>query len=75
MGAGADAGGWYGWLNPAWGRGAKGLAWDGGAACGEVMVALHWGHGPVTPAISKGTVSGMPQDWQLKWMTPDAGFM
>jgi hypothetical protein len=33
------------------------------------MVTRQWGHGPVTPAYSAGTVRSMPQDWQLKWMT------
>ncbi|QIF02229.1 hypothetical protein [Roseimicrobium sp. ORNL1] len=36
---------------------------------GDVMVVPQWGHGPVTPASSLGTVRSMPQDWQLKWMT------
>jgi hypothetical protein len=41
----------------------------GGAVVGDVMVVPQWGHGPVTPASSLGTVRSMPQDWQLKWMT------
>jgi hypothetical protein len=44
----------------------KGLVSTGAVAAGEVMVAPHWGQGPDTPAISPGTVSKMPQDWQLK---------
>lgn len=57
--------------------GAKGLACGAGAveAAGDVMVAPQFGQGPDTPAISAGTVSKMPQVWQLKWMTLSAGFM
>jgi hypothetical protein len=40
-----------------------------GVSVGDVMVVPQWGHGPVTPASSLGTVRSMPQDWQLKWMT------
>lgn len=53
----------------------NGLACAGAVAAGEVIVAPHCGHGPDTPAICAGTVSGMPQVWQLKWMTLGAGFM
>ncbi|OAI55585.1 hypothetical protein AYO49_05360 [Verrucomicrobiaceae bacterium SCGC AG-212-N21] len=58
---------------------AKGLMGSGGGAggagVGDVMDARQFGQGPVTPAISIGTVSSVPQVWQLKWMTLGAGFM
>jgi len=44
----------------------KGFPCAGIEAWGEVMVERHCGQGPETPAISAGTVSRVPQLWQLK---------
>ena len=43
-------------------EGKAGIAGSAGGTWGEVIVAPHCGHGPVTPAMCRGTVSGA---WQV----------